>query len=63
VKLRYGVCRNDSPFLWDLMEKYTKINAWCVEFFAMYFKISHICFVVGCSVVFECLLVTVFQFL
>ena len=30
VKLRYGNNYNDSPFLWDLMTKYTQINAWLV---------------------------------
>ena len=28
VKLRYGDGYDDSPFLWDLMTKYTQINAW-----------------------------------
>ncbi|KAL2815636.1 glucanotransferase domain of glycogen debranching enzyme-domain-containing protein [Aspergillus cavernicola] len=27
VKLRYGSCRDDSPFLWDFMAKYTRLMA------------------------------------
>ncbi|KAI9367985.1 glycogen debranching enzyme [Aspergillus egyptiacus] len=27
VKLRYGSCREDNPFLWDFMTKYTKLMA------------------------------------
>ena len=30
VKLRYGESHDDSPFLWDLITKYTQINAWLV---------------------------------
>ena len=30
VKLRYGESHDDSPFLWDMMTKYIKINAWLV---------------------------------
>ena len=31
VKLRYGDSHDDSPFLWDLITKYTQINAWLVN--------------------------------
>ena len=30
VKLRYGESHDDSPFLWEMMTKYIKINAWLV---------------------------------
>ena len=39
VKLRYGERRDDSPFIWNLMENYTKINAWYVEICVVYFGI------------------------
>ena len=30
VKLRYGESPEDSPFLWDLITRYTQISAWSV---------------------------------
>lgn len=36
VKLRYGNSHNESPFLWDLMTRYTQINAWLFHGFRLH---------------------------